>query len=212
MEENLLIAQKRTVTGKQVKQLRRQGWLPAIIFGKHITPIPIVLDQREARRLLLNLSSSALVALDIEGTRHTTLVRELQLHPVSGDLLHADFLAVSLTEKLRTKVSLQFTGEAPAVKMFDGILVINQEELEVECLPADLPERIEVDLSGLAQIGDAIYVRDIRVSDKVEILAESDESVALITTPASEAELEGAPAAAEGEPEVIERGKKEEEF
>jgi large subunit ribosomal protein L25 len=139
------------------------------------------------------------------------LVREKQRDPISGALLHVDFLEVSLTEKLRANVGIHFEGESPAIKNYDGVVVIGTEVIEVEALPRDLPERIVVDLSRLLEIGDAIYVRDLDVPAKVRIMTDLDEIVVNITAPAYEPEIEGAEGGL-AEPEVIERGKKEDEF
>jgi large subunit ribosomal protein L25 len=213
MEETVLFAKPRTVTGKQVRALRRQGLLPAVIYGRHIEPMAISLDARETGRILPGLSRSSLVVVDVEGERHTTLVRERQRHPVSGFLVHVDFNAISMTEKLRTTVALVLRGDAPAIKNFDGVLVSGTEKVEVECFPVDLPSNIVIDLGVLEKIGDGIYVRDIVPPDRVEILTERDEMVALITAPAVEVEeVVVAPVeVVAGEPEVIEKGKKEEE-
>lgn len=213
MEETVLQAKRRDVTGKQVRALRRAGFLPAIVYGRHIQPLAITLDAREAGRVLPTLSRSSLVVVDVEGEKHTTLVRERQRHPVSGYFVHIDFNAISMTETLRTTVALVQRGEAPAIKNYDGILVSGAAEVEVECFPADLPENIIIELGSLEKIGDAIYVRDIVPPPKVTILTAQDEMVALITAPTVEAEAaEVEVEAAAGEPEVIEKGKKEEEI
>lgn len=209
MEEKVLNAEVRRVIGKQVKALRRQGGLPAIIYGHHLDPMPITLDAKEASRVLAGITSSQLLTIKVAGATHSTLVREKQRHPVRGNLIHVDFMAVSMTEKLRAMVIIDTEGEAPAVRDFDGLVVSGVEEIEVECLPKDLPERIVVNLSSLAAIGDAIYVRDLQLPAAVEVLTDPDEMIVLVTAPSVEAEEEEiAPA----EPEVIEKGKKEEEF
>ena len=213
MEQTVLKAKPRTVTGKQVRRLRREGLLPAVIYGRHITPLSISLNAHDTSRILPGLSRSSLVVVDVDGERHTTLVRDRQRHPVSGSLVHIDFNAISMTETLRTTVAVVLHGEAPAIKNFDGILVGGSEKVEVECFPADLPENIVIDLSVLEKIGDAIYVRDILPPPRVTILTNGDEMVALITAPEAEPEPEEVEVvAAVGEPEVIEKGKKEEEF
>jgi large subunit ribosomal protein L25 len=209
MEEVVLKAQKRDVIGKQVKALRRAGRLPAILYGRSITPMAVTFDYKETSRILPYVTSSQLVVIEMEGEQHHALVREKQLHPVLGSLLHVDFNVVSMTEKLRAAVSLHLVGESPAVKDFDGILVTTLEELDVECLPKYLPERIDIDVSVLKQIGDVIHVRDLALDEHIEVLTDPGEMVVLVTAPEAE-EVE----AVEGgaiEPEVIERGKKEEE-
>ncbi len=211
MEKVVLQANRREVVGKQVRALRRQGLLPAVIYGHHIQPINISLNAHDAGLVLPKLSSSQLVVVDVDGERHNALVREKQRHPVTDTLIHVDFQAVSMTEKLRVMVSIEFVGEAPAVKNFNGVVVPSKEELEIECLPDDLPSHIEVDLSGLAEIGDALHVRDISLPPRVSVMDDPDEVIVVITPPLSEAELEAAEAVAGAEPEVIEKGKKEEE-
>jgi len=210
MEDIVLTAEKRFVIGKQVRGLRRQGKLPAVIYGHHIQPVAITLDARETSRLIAGITPSHLITIQVGKEKHTVLVREKQRHPVQGVLQHIDFLAVSMTEKLRANIFIELVGDAPAVKEFDGLLVTGVEEVEVECLPKDLPERIQVDLSGLHQIGDSLHVRDIQFSSAVDILTDPGEMVVLVTAPVLEEPEVGAEGSA-AEPEVIEKGKKEEE-
>ena len=174
MEKVILKATKRDVVGKQVKAMRREGKLPAVIYGRHNEPIVISLDSHTASLALGRLSSSSLVTIDVDGTEYATLVREKQRDYIKNRILHVDFLAVSQDETLTATVSLHFIGVSIAVKDYNAVLVHNLEELEVECLPADLPERIDVDISVLSRIGDGIRVRDIKVSDKVRILENPD--------------------------------------
>lgn len=209
MENIIIEATKRDITGKKVKSLRREGKLPAVVYGHQFSPLPIVLDYRQASRSLAGVSSSHLIDLIVDGQKIPVLVRERQYHPLSGNLLHIDFLAVSMTEALRTFVPVELEGEAPAVKDFGGVIVVGLEEVEVECLPKDLPEKIIVDLSKLERIGDGIYVKDLTLPSGVEVLNDGDEMVVLVTAPEGE-EVE-AEISEEFEPEVIEKGKKEEE-
>jgi len=212
MEKVVLQANRRQIIGKQVKQLRRQGRLPAVLYGRNIEPISVTLDFREANRILPRITSSHLITVEVDGDQHNALVREKQFHPVLGKLIHVDFLVVSLTEKLRAAVTLQLEGESPAVRDLNGVLVSGLEEIEVECLPQDLPERIMVDVSSLAEFGAAIHVRDIKLSENIRVLTDLDEMVAVITTPEAEEVVEVEEVAAVVEPEVIEKGKKEEEI
>ncbi len=209
MEKVVLKAMPRTVTGKKVKAMRRKGLLPAIIYGKHLDPLPIFLDEHEATMTLARLSASSLVTLELDGKEYPVLVREKQRDLIKNRLLHVDFLAVSMSEKLRTTVRIELVGTAPAVKDYNAVLVTGLEELEVECFPADLPDRIEVDLSQLKAIGDGIYVRDLVLSDKIRVLDDPEELIVVATS--AEAEEEGEVTAEAVEPEVIERGKKEKE-
>ncbi len=215
MENVIIKATHRTVTGKQVRALRRAGQLPGVLYGRHIEPTPISMDGHEASRILSHLTSSSLVTIDLEGKEYPSLVRESQRNPIKRSLVHVDFQVISLTEKLRTHVSVELTGSAPAVKDFNAVLVTSLDELEVECFPQDLPERITVDISRLANVGDGIHVRDIVLSDKVKILDDLGEII-VVATAAKAEEVEEVAAEAEvaeevTEPEVIEKGKKEEE-
>lgn len=217
MDKVVLKATKRDLVGKQVKALRREGKLPAVIYGRHVEPIAILLEAHTASLALGKLTSSSLVTIEVEGKEYPSLVRERQRDYIKNVLTHVDFLAVDLNEKIRTSVGLVFAGVSLAVKDYNGVLVHNLEQLEVECFPADLPERITVDIAALKQIGDSIRVRDVVVSDKVRILEDPEETVAVVTlikeeaaeTPAAAAEGAVAEAAA---PELsVERGKKAEE-
>ena len=170
MEKVVLNASKRDVTGKQVKALRREGKLPAVIYGRHTEPIKINLDAHTAAMTLGKLTASSLVTINLDGTEYPALVREKQRDFIKNRLLHVDFLAVSMSEKLRTSVSVHFIGVSAAVKDFNAVLVKNLEQLEVEALPTDLPERIDVDITALAKPGDGIRVREVQVPDTVRIL------------------------------------------
>lgn len=216
MEKVILKASKRDVTGKQVNALRREGKLPAVIYGRHVEPISIVMEAHSAGMALSKLTSSSLVTIDVDGAEYPALVRERQRDYIKGTLTHVDFLAVDMNEKIRTSVGLSFVGVSGAVKDYNGILVHNLERLEVECFPGDLPERIEVDIAMLKQIGDLIRVRDVVVSDKIRILGDPEETIAVVTIIKEETTAvaaEGAAVAAEAAaPEIsVERGKKAEE-
>jgi len=213
MESTEIKATRREIIGKQVRAMRRDGKLPGVIYGRHLEPILITMDLRDTSKSLSGLAPSALVTVDVEGDLHLTLIREKQRNKISGKLIHIDFMAVSMAETLRTNVYLDLIGVAPAIKEYDGIIVTGVEELQVECLPQDLPERIEVDISVLTEIGSVIHVSDLQISDKVKILDDPDTLIVLITAPEKEEEpvVVEEEAVATGEPEVIEKGKKEEE-
>jgi large subunit ribosomal protein L25 len=210
MDKVILNAELRTVTGKKVGALRRAGKLPGVIYGHNVAATPISMDLHDASLILASLTGSSLVTILLDGKETAALVREKQRNYVRGSLLHVDFQAVSLSEKIRAKVGVILHGVSPAVKDFNGIVVTGLSELEVEALPQDLPERVTLDISILKAIGDGLYVRDVVLSDKVQVLDQPDEMLAVVTGTKEEVEevAEGGGAA---EPEVIERGKKEEE-
>lgn len=211
MEKAVIKATRRTVTGKQVGALRREGKLPGVIYGHHLDPIAITMDQRDASRTLATLTSSSLVNIELEGQMHATLVREKQKNYVRGTLLHVDFLAVSLTEKIRASVAIDIHGVSPAVKDYNAVVINGLESIEVESLPQDLPERVVVDISNLKNIGDGIYVRDLKLASNVIVHTDKDEMIVVVTGGSGEETiLEGE--ATMAEPEVIEKGKKDEEI
>ena len=219
MEKVVIQAEKRDVVGKQVKALRREGKLPAVIYGRHTEPIKIILDAHHASLALGKITSSSLVTINVNGTEYPALVREKQRDYIKNRLLHVDFLAVSPDEKLRASVSIHFIGVSLAVKDFNAVMIHNLEQLHVECLPADLPEWIDVDISSMVKLGDGIRVRDVQVSDKVRLLDDPDTMVVVATIPKVEEEPVAVPGVeavaatvATAEPELsVERGKKEEE-
>ncbi len=215
MEAPVLKVQRRAVVGKKVKALRRQGLLPAIVYGRGIEPIPIQLDAREASRILSGISGSTLIDLEVDGEKHTVLIRDTQQDPIRRDLLHIDFYKVAMDTAIRTTVPLEFVGEAPAVTDVGGILVTSLNEIEVEALPGDLPDRIVVDLEVLTDLDQTITVGDLFAGERVTVLTDADEVVAHVVAQAvvveEEEEEEEALIALQEEPEVIERGRKEEE-
>ncbi len=220
MDKVVLKATKRDVSGKQVNALRRAGKLPAVIYGRHTEPVKITLDSHDASRVLSKVGSSSLISIDVDGKEFPALVRERQRDYIKDRLIHVDFLAVSLSEKLRAEVRIELTGLSLAVKDMDAVLVTGLHTLSVECLPADLPEHVVVDISPLVKVGDSIHVRDVTLGDKVQILDDPDEMIVNATY--AKVEVEPTPVAAEAaavapeaegaEPELsVERGKKEEE-
>ncbi len=217
MDKVVLKAVKRDITGKQVKAMRRDGQLPAVIYGRHLEPIAISLEAHAASLVMSKLSSSSLVTIDLDGKEYPALVRERQRNFIKGNLTHIDFLAVDLKEKIRATVRLEFVGVSGAVKDYNGVLVKNIEKLEVECLPTDLPERISVDISALKAIGNSIRVRDLALSENIRVLNDEDETIAVATSAKEEAAdvvaaVPGADVAAAAAPGLsVERGKKDEE-
>ncbi len=214
MDKIVIDAQVRTQTGKKVKFLRKEGFIPAVIYGRDIDTLPISLKKRETTLLFGKISGSTILTILVDGKEHATLVREVQRDYIKNELLHVDFQAVSLKEKLRTHVSLTLTGKAPVLENFDATIVSGIDQIEVECLPQDLVDTIEVDISSLAEIGDAIYVKDLPKLANVEVLTDMEELVAVANAVKEEVEPEVEEAAAvegaEAEPEVIEKGKAEE--
>ncbi len=207
-----LKAQRRTLLGKKVKRLRREGKLPAVLYGPTVQePIPLVLDYTEAFKTIRSLGPSALIDLEVEGETYTTIIRERQRDVITGKLLHVDFQAVSMTEEVESEVSIVLKGEAPAAKHYGATIVQELETLDVEALPQNLPESIVVDISVLEEPGDTITVGDLVLPPGVKVLNPPDEVIVAAVGPEEEAEEEEMEMVEGAEPEVIEKGKKEEE-
>lgn len=210
MEKVILKAEKRTVTGKQVGALRRQGLLPGVIYGHKVESTAIQMDAHDANLIIPKLTSSSVVTIDLGGKQIPALVRERQKNFIKGVLTHVDFQAVSMTEKIRAEVSIHLHGVAPAVKEYNAVIVTNMTSLTVEALPNDLPERIELDISVLTEIGNALYIRDISLPKEVEVLSDPDEVVVIATGTTVETEEEVLEGEEGAEPELIEKKKDEE--
>jgi large subunit ribosomal protein L25 len=187
MEKIVLNANRRDVIGKQVKALRREGKLPAVIYGHGVEPTAITLDALETNKVLSSVGASTLINIDLEGEEYTVLVRDRQQHVLHRHLLHVDFQALSMTETVRASVALVLGEEdAPAVKDFGAMIITGVESLEIECLPSDLVDRIVVDVTGIESIGDSILVQDLPVPKGITILDDPETMVVVATAPAAE--------------------------
>lgn len=147
-EEYLLAAQPRTVIGKQVGQLRRSGTIPAILYGRHIeTPLPLKIEEKTLNLIIAKAGRNRLITLTVDGgTPHMVLTRQVQRNPLNGRIVHVDFQAVSMTEKINTPVPLVLVGTSPAVTRGEGLLIHGINTVEIRVLPADLIPHVEVDV------------------------------------------------------------------
>lgn len=178
------------------RQLRRQGWVPAVLYG-HAVPSgqPIAVDGADVRRLLSAGGFNRLVDLDLgEAGRRVALAKDVQLDPVAGEVIHADFYAVALDEAVEVQVPVQLSGEEGRTED-GGVIALLLREVTVSCLPTQIPEAITVDVGGLA-IGDVVHVRDLRVPEGVRIVDDPNTPVVTVSAPdaaedAGEAEAEG---------------------
>ncbi len=188
-----LTVHRRAVTGRNhIKEIRRRGLVPAIIYGANQPALPLEVEGRELKTVLSHgAGENILVELEIvDGASRTNalaLIQEVQHHPLQADLLHVDFHAVSATEKVSTEVPIETIGEAVGVKTFGGLLEHILRRLEVECLPKDLPEAIHVDVSNL-NVGDSVHVRDLQLPAGVEALNDGELTVVAVVEPRVEAE------------------------
>lgn len=199
MADPKLETQKRKIFGRKVKKLRKEGILPANLYGKHLKSQAIDVPLKDFKKVYTEAGETGLIDLEIDGEAHPVLIHNVQLHPVTGDPLHIDFRQVSLTEKTTAMVPIELVGESPAVEQQIGVLMQTLSEIEVEALPQDLPDRLMVDVSGLTEIDDAVTIGDIKVdSQKITLKADPEEIVAKIGPLAKEEEVAPPPAEGEG--------------
>lgn len=177
-EEIVLKSEKRGVIGKQVKQLRRDGLLPAVVYGAGIEPTPIQLEALEAEKILAGVGSSTLIDLHVGKDVHKVLVRDLQRDVIRRTPIHIDFLKVAMDVTITTVVPVELVGKSPAVQELGGVLVTGLSEIEVEALPSDLPDRVSVDLEVLETFDDSITVGDLFLGEGVTVLTDADEFIA----------------------------------
>lgn len=215
MAENYTLeAQERAVVGKKVSQLRRQGLVPVSVYGPKTEPAKLQVPYRPLQVTLMKAGGTHLIDLRVNGKTHTVIAREVQRDVLRGDILHVDFFAVDLKAKIRIDVPIHFPEEAPAVAAKKGILITGPTTLSIETLPSNMLSEINVDLSHLTDVGDAVYVRDLNLGDDITILNDPDEMIARVSqTSAARAEedAEAEAEAAPGEVEIIKKGKADEE-
>jgi large subunit ribosomal protein L25 len=178
---------------EQNQVLRKQGTIPAVLYGHNVKNQNLSVNAVEFEKALKLAGESTIVDLVVDGKTHPVLIQDVQLDNLSYRPMHADFYQVSMTEKLKANVVIEFVGESPAVKTLGGVLFKQLSEIQVECLPADLPHNVVVDISSLKTFADAIYVKDLKFSDKVKVLSSEEEVVAKVQPP-RDVEKELAPA------------------
>lgn len=214
MPEIVVPAQSRTESGKNVnRRLRAKGLIPGVVYGAKKETTPVAVSPKEITTILRSASGeNTLFDLDLGGKRRKVILKEFQVEPVKGSLLHADFYEVALDRMLQVKVHVEVQGTPVGVKVQGGILDFVTRELEIECLPTDIPERISVDVSHL-ELGKHLRVSELQLPAKLKVLTEPDVVIAHVVTPRAEEEAPAAApeVAAEGvaaaEPEVIKKGK-----
>lgn len=218
MENIELKAVAREVTGKGAsKRARKEGQIPAVVYKGGAEAVTLNVGTKELWHVLhTDAGENVIINLAIEGGNKsgskTVIVKEVQHDPIKDSIIHVDFQEISLKEKLKVNVPVNIKGEAVGVKEEDGILNQVEWELEVECLPTEIPEHIDINVDEL-HINDAIHIKDISLKGDVRVLGDPEQVVVIISPPTSEEEIEGEEGEEEGgeEPELIKKGKKEEE-
>lgn len=191
MEKVQLKTENRETNNRTAKPLYRQGLIPVELYGNNVANVHLSVDQIEFEKVLRKAGESTIIELLLpDGGIRNVLIQDVERHYLSTKPIHVDFYEVKMTEKLTATVQIEFFGESHAVKALGGTLVKALNEVEVECLPGDLPHQFDVDISSLDNFEKQILVKDLVVSDKVEIKAEDDEMVATVQPPRDmEAEL-----------------------
>lgn len=214
MAEFVLEAEARVITGKKVSQLRNQGLVPVTLYGAKIAPISLQIPYRNLERTLLKAGGTNLIDLKVNGNVHSVLAREVQRDVLKGTILHADFFAVDAASKIRYAIPVHLIGESFAITSKKGILLTGTNTVTVETLPSHLLQSIEVDITPLREVGDTITVGDLKFDSDVTVLDDPEEMIVRISqTSAQRAEAEAEEAEMTmSEPEVIHKGKVEEEI
>lgn len=214
MKREQLKAEKRTITGKKVRRLRSEGITPANIYGKGFASLSIQLPIKDFKTIYDKVHETGLIDLIVGKDTHPVLIHNVQIHPLSREAIHVDFYKVNLKEKVKTSIPIVSIGQSKAEKEKAGALMQSLNEIEIEALPTEIPESIEISIENLAQIDDHILVSDLKVPTGVEILTPSDSTIyritALISQEAEKLEAEKAAEAAAAAEESAEGEEKTE--
>ncbi|MBN2240415.1 MAG: 50S ribosomal protein L25 [Dehalococcoidales bacterium] len=199
-----LTANTRTITGKKVRFLRREGITPAHVFGHGIEPIPVQCETGELKKVLAQAGTTGIIKLKVDKARkmRNVMVREVQKEPRTGELLHVDLYQIRMEEKLKVDVPLIIIGEPPALKHKENYLAQELDTISIECLPDAIPNHVEVDVSGLEEAEQAIHVQDLELSEDVTVLNHDEQLIVKISVRHIEREIseEEGEGAEEGEP------------
>lgn len=188
MESTVLQVAERDLA-KKANAYRQEKQIPAVFYGHDKAPRHMVMDYETFRKLFAKAGKSTLIDLDFgKGAKEKVLVHDIQYHPVSDDITHVDFYAVKMKEKITTEIPLEFVGESNAVRNFGALLETTLDAVEVKCLPGDLVSQIEVDISVLENVGDALHVSDLKIPSALEVLTDAELTIASVQAPKEEEE------------------------
>jgi len=191
-----LTVQTREILGRKVGALRKENLIPAELYGHGIENIHLTVPTKEFSKVFKEAGESTIITLNFENKKLPVLIYEVSTDPLSDKIIHIDFYAVKMDEKITTSIPLEFIGEAPAVKEKQGVLIKSMQALEIKALPADLPHNLEVDINKLSEIGMSIYVSDLKIPERIEILVKPETVIATIIEQAKE-EVEEKPISVE---------------
>lgn len=204
-------AKKREVKGKKVKKLRKQGILPAVLYGPKIKDLSIEIDLKDFENIYKQAGESSLISLEVGDDKFSVLIHEVKKDPLTGNIVHADFYQPILTEEVEANVPVVFEGESAAVKELGATLVKEIQEVEIKALPQNLPHEIKVNIESLKTFEDEILIKDLKVAENVKIQKEPDEIVAVVIAPETEKIEEELEKPVEEKVEEVEEVEKEKE-
>jgi len=190
MDKHTLKAEKRKILGQKVKTLRKEGVLPANIYGKKVKSLAIQIPMNDFQKVYKEAGETGIVEIAVDSSKKPVLINNVQVHPVTDIPIHVDFLQIDLKEKVTADVPVDLIGESPAEKSGLGTVVQQINEIEVEALPTDLPEKFEVDLSKLTKVDMAVLVKELDVDKKkVEIKSDAEQILVKVEPPRKEEEV-----------------------
>lgn len=196
-------ASPRYIVGKKVKDLRHQGWVPAVVYGPDFETTNVALEAKPLRQLLLQAGGTQLIDLDIDGKMVPTLAREVQRDPIRGEILHVDFYRVAMDREIRADLPVMIIHTSPLVDSREAVIITHLTSITVETLPANLPPHIEIDATTLTEIGQTILVGDLDLPADVKVLTGPEEMLVKLDYPQL---------AAEDEEVIVEEGAAEPEL
>lgn len=200
MELLVLEAKIRNTNGK-AKKLRQTNLIPAVCYGRGFENRSLELVYQDFRKVFKQTGSSQVFNLNVDGEKIPVLIQEVAYNPITDRFDHIDFLQIDMKKKVTATVPVQVTGLSPAVKNFNAVVTVVKQEIEVKCLPLDIPHDITIDVSKLENLGDAVHIRDLQLGDKVEILDDLDDTLVSVNAVAEYKELEAVvPDALKAEP------------
>ena len=200
MAEFQLVAESRKTQGKKNRQLRREGYVPGVVYGPSTESMSVQFPYRAVEVMLMNAGGTNLIDIMVEGKAFPSLAREVQRDVVRGDILHVDFLAVDQTQRINVEVPIIIEGQSPVIVAREGILITGRSSLTLEVFPSDIRDRIVIDLSALVELGDEVLVRDLTFGENVTVHNDPNEMLAkIVQPPAARADAELEEGEGEGE-------------
>ncbi len=193
-----LLVQTREILGKKIKSLRKQGFIPAELYGHGLENQHLSVSAKEFGKIFKQAGESTLIKLKVkDGKEFNVLIHDIVKNALTDEISNIDFYSVKMDEKIKARVPLEFIGESPAVKEKGGVLIKSMHEIEVESLPADLPHHLTVDVSHLTEIGSSLSVINLEAPAKVKILVNPETVIASVIEPVKEEEVEKGPVSVE---------------